>query len=204
MSHPLGQLLSAKLDLAKYRRLMSYPAWNYFTQSLVESRAYEKGLDACLLLLRYSEGNRQKLSTQECEHNLQALYFFLLTLLDKLDKWEEYLTLWESLRLNTTMTVCYDKAVLRSHGERIRPFVLSEDGSTVEVHFLYLISHRKELIERKLARKRAGNKLGNLVHSQQDELSDPEIHRRLERVKERFAYAEKMKELIKRAKTWQQ
>src|SRR5438445_5225326 len=140
-----GQLLNTKLDLAQYRRLMYYPTWNYFIQSLVESRSYEKGLDACLLLLQYTEENRQRLSTKESERNLQALYSFLLTLLDKLDKWEEYLTVWEGLRLNTALTVCYDKVALRSHGERVRPFVLSEDGSTVEVHFLYLISHRKEL-----------------------------------------------------------
>src|SRR6266704_2172128 len=127
-----GQLLRAKLDLAKYRRLMSYPTWNYFIQSLVGSRSYEKGLDACLLLLQYTEENRQRLTTHECEHNLQVLYSFLLTLLDKLDEWEEYLTLWEVLRLNTTLRVCYEKAALRSHGERISPFVLSEDGTTVE------------------------------------------------------------------------
>lgn len=195
-----GQLQREKLDLASYRHLMSYPKWNFFTQSLVESRSYEKGLDACLILLRYAEENCASLSRQEYEDNLQSLYFFLLTLLDKLDKWEDYLTLWESLRQSTTMTVPYDSAALRNHGERIRPFVLSEEGNTTQVHFLYLISHRKEIIERKLCRKRSGRKIGNLLHGQQDELSKREIRRRLEHVELRHKWSQQISDLIKQAR----
>lgn len=194
------ELLKARFSLPTYRRLMSYPHWNYFTQSLVASRAYEKGLDACLILLRYTEENQKELSAKECERNLGAVYYLLLKLLDRLDRWEEYVALWDGLRLNVSLSLSYDKAVLDQRAEEVKPFILSNQGSTVEIHFLYLTLDRKELIERKLARKRAGKKLGNLMHSQQDELSEPEIRRRLERIKERIAYGEKISELIRQAR----
>ena len=39
---------------------------------------------------------------------------------------------------------------------------------------------RKELIERKVARKKAGGRLGNLFHHPQSELSEAEVKRRLD------------------------
>src|SRR6266571_9307069 len=84
--------LNGKLSLEKYQRLMSYPGWNYFTQSIKATRAFENGLDACLILLQYTEDIRDDLSVADYERNLQTLYFFLLTMLDRLDRWGDYLS----------------------------------------------------------------------------------------------------------------
>src|SRR5258708_27813705 len=67
----LVPLISGRLDLQKYQRLMSYPAWNYFTQSITATRDYDNGLDACLILLQCTEENRDDLTAKAYERNLQ-------------------------------------------------------------------------------------------------------------------------------------
>jgi lipoprotein NlpI len=98
-------------------------------------------------------------------------------LLDKLDRWEEYLLVWDQLRANTSFALTYAR---RPHlaSQDIEPFILRDEGDLIYVHFLWHTAHRKSLIERKLAKLQAGKKLGNLLHSQQDELSDSEIRAR--------------------------
>lgn len=59
------------------------------------------------------------------------------------------------------------------------PFILAEDDGGVDVHFLWLTCHRKALIERKVARQRGGQKLGNVRHASQDTLSTEELGQRL-------------------------
>ncbi len=45
----------------------------------------------------------------------------------------------------------------------------------IRLHWLWLLSHRKDLIARKLARRRAGRRVGHLRHHPQSELSDAEL-----------------------------
>ena len=52
------------------------------------------------------------------------------------------------------------------------PFILAEDDGGVDVHFLWLTCHRKALIERKVARQRGGQKLGNVRHASQPDPTD--------------------------------
>ena len=60
------------------------------------------------------------------------------------------------------------------------PFILRRDPDTLWVHFLWPTVYRQAVIERKVQAKRRGRRLGNLQHHPQDELSDEELHRRLE------------------------
>ena len=62
---------------------------------------------------------------------------------------------------------------------RAQPYVLRREANRTYLHFLWIVSHRKALIERKLAKQRAGRPLGNLRHHPQSELSDAELRRRL-------------------------
>jgi hypothetical protein len=188
--------LNGKLSLEKYQRLMSYPGWNYFTQSIKATRAFENGLDACLILLQYTEDIRDDLSVADYERNLQTFYFFLLTMLDRLDRWDDYLYLWENLRNNTQFSSTYTKSGLEVHGNRIQPLIMGDDGESVRVHFLYGISDRRDVIERKKARQMLGKSARK--HRQQDELSNEQIKQRLDSVKARLAYASKLREASKR------
>ncbi|SRR6266571_309640 len=179
--------LRMKLSPERYRRLMSYPAWNYFTQSIKATRSFESGIDACLILLRYTEDNRNDMGGGEYEHNLVLLYHFLLNLLDRTDRWGEYLSLWENLRKTTQFFNTYAKDSLKIHGKEIEPFILADDGDSVRVHFLYGILDRRQVIQGKHAKQLSGKRV--VRHGRQEGLSASEIRQRLERVTARFMYA---------------
>ena len=53
---------------------------------------------------------------------------------------------------------------------------------SVRVHFLWLTHRRKEMIEKKVNKARAGGKVGNLYHRTRDELPPAEIERRVESI----------------------
>ncbi len=192
--------LKVKLDLPRYRTLMGYPCWNYFRATISGTRAYESGLEACLRLLTFAENHRDSLTKEEYEGHLQRLYLGILDMLDKLDRWEEYALVWDNLRSNTVLVLPQPR---RPPSFGMEPFTLRDEGNLIYVHFLWHTAHRRCLIERKLAKLRAGKKLGNLLHSQQEELSDFEIRARWERVKQRMIYAEKVNDLIARVRTAQ-
>ncbi len=40
-----GKNLTKRIGFAKYRKIMSYPVWNYVRQAIVSTRAYEDGLN---------------------------------------------------------------------------------------------------------------------------------------------------------------
>ncbi len=62
------------------------------------------------------------------------------------------------------------------------PFILRRGPDAIWVHFLWQLVYRKTVIERKVQARRQGRRLGNLLHHPQDELSDHERRRRVERV----------------------
>lgn len=175
-----SEALEGSISLDEYRSLFRYPTWNGIIKAITSTRAYQDGLEAGLALLEYTENNRDRLSEDEFEDNLRKLCLFVLTMLDKMDQWEEYLETWESIRTNTDFALTYSSGSRKHHGERIEPFVLDETSNTLYVHFLWTTLHRKEVIERKLERKRAGHKTGNLLHATQDELSPEEIQDRFD------------------------
>jgi hypothetical protein len=175
-----GKNLTKRIDFAKYRKIMSYPVWNYIRQAIVSTRAYEEGLNAGLLLLDLTEEYRQQLDAKEYEKNLIMLYYHILDMLDRADRWEEYLNVWEQIRENTNFAMTYTLDSRFRHGERIAPFILRTGPDFLYVHFLYIGSHRKEVITRKLNKKKSGDKTKHLLHARQEDLSEAEIKRRLD------------------------
>src|SRR5271157_5352612 len=89
-----------RLDLARYKRLMSSPLWGFVTQVVIETRSYKKGRQLAALLLSFTRQNRDALTDEERRSNLIRIHLFTLTLLDKLDEWEEYVKTWEKVATN--------------------------------------------------------------------------------------------------------
>ena len=133
------------------------------------------------------ETAREHLSAEEFEHHWRSLAYHHLNMLDKLDRWEEYLETWDSIRTSTRFAVTYAMDARGVHQGRIDPYILGEDAHTLRIHFLYSGSDRREVIERKLARKQAGKKLGNLYHGVQSDLSPQEVQQRLNQIRQ-FAF----------------
>jgi hypothetical protein len=160
--------------------ILSHPTWNFVQEAIVATRRYEEGLEAGKSLLRYVEGIREDLPQQEYSDYAQKLNSFILMMLDKADMWEEYLATWQSVRETTDFFRTYSASSRTGHGSRFEPFILGAEGESLRVHFLWLTLHRKEVIERKAERARAGKKLGNLMHGTHSELSAAEVRRRIE------------------------
>jgi hypothetical protein len=185
--------LAEKFSLNKYRKIVSYPTWNYVSQNIFTTRSYEDGLEGSLLLLRLTEYYKPKLEKKEYESNLRTLYSFVLSMLDSLDRWEEYLELWDKLFQEVPLADTYGIGARNFHGQKIEPFVVAEDEHTLYIHFLWGTQDRKEVIERKLLKKRSGKRIDHLLHAQQDKLTDSEIQGRLERLAWWIETVQKMK-----------
>lgn len=185
--------LAEKFSLNKYRKIVSYPTWNYVSQAIFTTRSYEDGLEGSLLLLRLTEYYKPKLEKKEYESNLRQFYSFVLSMLDSLDRWEEYLELWDKLFREVPLADTYGKGARNCHGQKIKPFVVEEDEHTLYIHFLWGTQDRKEVIKRKLLRKRSGKRFDYLLHAQQDKLTDSEIQGRLERLAWWVETVQKMK-----------
>jgi len=194
----LPEALKGKLNLAQYRRILSYPSWNYLLATIIETRSYEAALEACIRLLEFSEKHRERLSQSEYEQNLQRLYLCALSMLDRLDRWEEYLAVWRELRTSTNFCFRATRSIAGAV-PNWESCLIQEAGGSVYLHFLWISAGRKALIERKLARRKEGKRLGHMLHRQQDQLSDEELWNRLERVKARINYAESLRSVINRA-----
>lgn len=190
----VGSIYLAKtFSLNKYRKIISYPTWNYVSQAIFTTRSYEAGLEGALLLLRLTEHYKPKIEKKEYESNLRHLYSFVLSMLDSLDRWEEYLDLWERLFREAPLADTYSKDARNHHGAKIEPFVVGEDEHILYIHFLWGTQDRKEVIERKLLKKRSGKRIDYLLHAQQEQLTDSEIQRRLERLAWWVETVQKMK-----------
>ena len=167
----------AGIDLPTFRALLGDPTWYLVTQFLVTGRWYEEGLDLALQLLGCTERYHHVLSAREEARARMQLYALVLDMLDRLDAWDTYLKLWHQLRQHTTYTLTYGGGAATL--PRAQPYVMRREGNRTALHFLWISDHRKQLIERKLAKQRAGRPLGNMRHHPQSDLSDAELRRRL-------------------------
>ena len=165
-----------RIDLPTFRALLGDPTWYLVTQFLVTGRWYEQGLELAFELLACADRYHQDLSAHEEARARMQLYALVLDMLDRLDAWDTYLEVWHQLRQHTAYSLVYGGgAAMRP---RAQPYVLRREANRTYLHFLWIVSHRKELIERKLAKQRAGRPLGNLRHHPQSDLSDAELRRR--------------------------
>ena len=119
-----------------------------------------------VILTRLASDCPPEISEEQHQGTLIKFYSFVLEILDELDLWEQYLWLWNRLRRNSRLTLTYSRRSKPLHGRRFLPFILGEgpQAQVLDVHFLWVGSHRKEVIERKLQRKRTGKRVGNLLH----------------------------------------
>ena len=173
-----GPLMSLG-DLVTYRSVMEAGTWVGLLQAVRDTRSYEAGLDAGLLLLRVTDLHQAQLSGLQRATHRKWLCWFVLEMLDRLDLWDAYLKTWARMRAHTTYPLTVHPIARQRHGATLTPYVLHEDVRVIMVHFLWLTRHRKAVIERKVQRQRQGQKLGNVWHGTQAELSDDELRERL-------------------------
>ncbi len=154
----------------------------------------------------FAEKNKDNFDEKEYAEHIILIYSAIWHCLDCLDRWEEYIDSWEKIfgSLHYSYTFSYSpskstKDINTGYYEDIEKYIITESAGTYCVHFLYYQSNRKKIIEQKLRKKRAGKKIGNLLHARQEDLSDEEINTRYERMKAKAKYVGEVEALIKKA-----
>ncbi len=106
-------------DLHTYRTMMGTWTWMYLFQAVRDTRSYEAGLDAGLLLLRVAEQHHAHLSRREFAAHRTQLYWFILEMLDRLDWWDAYLATWARVRAHTTYARTEHPSARQRHGAQL-------------------------------------------------------------------------------------
>jgi hypothetical protein len=167
------------ISFETFKVFLSNPKFGYFNRLIDYTRSYERGLEIVLLLHNLFLHYKSKFTEREERDYATSIYFTILKYLDKLDRWEDYLSTWDIVRENTNYPMKYSLDSRKRHGQRINDYILREDAKNIYVHFLWSISHRKEIIAGKMKKKQLGQRINNIFHAKQSDLS-------VEEIKERF------------------
>ncbi|MCC5848187.1 MAG: hypothetical protein JJU29_08840 [Verrucomicrobia bacterium] len=160
----------------QFRELVSYPTWNYLTQVIRTARAYDEGLSAGIHLLNMNEEYKENLTQEEYDNHLRLLYHLCLDMLDKLDRWQDFLDTFSQVWLDKRFVYrCHKKQLDGEFGELMAKGVVSETPHYVYLHEFWPHVFRKEVIERKIKRQAKGCKMGNMYHHTKDDLTPEEI-----------------------------
>jgi len=180
---PFGTLLNTRsLSPEAFAVLTLGYVWIPLTEGLTYYRLYDTGVQIGYGLLDAADRFRESLDADEHDRRLQLIYVFLLDMLDKTDRWREYLRVFDDARAEILRvdTVKPYPAVMRDL-RVYRPFMLDETVEGYRMHYLHVRASRLTVIRRKVDLELAGRKTGHLRHRAVD-LDDGEIVRRLRQV----------------------
>lgn len=192
--------IMSDLSFEQYDMLLRHPLWGLIAETLICTRSYEDGLRVADKLLELSERYRTRMAQEQYLTNVKSLLRFSLNMLDRLDRWDEYLKLWTELRGRTDLVDVIRNAstTLRRHyGSELDQWIIREDSSALHLQFLWATGSRRNLIEKKLHKQKTGGKLGNMRHARPSELTTEEIRQRYEFMLRKAEYLEKMQALVK-------
>ncbi|KOY81543.1 hypothetical protein I6G82_08570 [Lysinibacillus macroides] len=166
--------------LAKFKKLfLDYRYLKLFYQMIDKTRNHEICLLICDNFEKILMSNRSAFTLNEFESIDKKIIKLRLHCLDKTDRWNKYIEYFEYVFNNKNYYSTYSN---ESDVSRFGKFYIHTRKSEHHIHFLYEGSYRYEVIERKIARSLKTDKLGNLRHHPQSELTDEEINHRYNEV----------------------
>ena len=161
----------------KYRKVMESDYWSLCGRIVMELMEYELGFQGIEHLLRLTEQFRGELAKKEAKYNRWRLWSFYLELLDKTDRWEDYLAAVETLRQNPEgreFLTPPSRIVTASRGWRYKS---AEDY--VNAWAISQIDRREPLIQKKVDLQKAGKSVKRYMHKRPSQLTDVEYQHRL-------------------------
>ncbi len=161
------------LDWDTFSVTMHDATWKALWRDVDATQAYDDGLEVGLRLLQATQHHRAQLGERGYQAYRILCYRSILEMLDKADRWDVYLAVWEIIRTQTNHCLPGRGDTLTLHDAQYMSFVRRDDGGfgvpafpsgvrppkTIAVHFLYSQVHRKAVIERKLAQEQAGKRM---------------------------------------------
>lgn len=198
--------------IEKYREMMNQQYWSYSRRTILYLREYEAGLQGIEYLLRLTDLFKNELTGEEVRANRHKLWSFYLQLLDKLDRWEDYLATVEMLRQNPEGQefLSHSSPVLTPKGRKA--YIAASDRRAwyhsvhalwkkgdpgAEVWMVSYITSRERLIQKKIDLQKAGKSVKRFRHKSPAELTDEEYRRRIEVLKFWFEFPKKWEEWAK-------
>jgi hypothetical protein len=100
LARPAAAIIE-NVSLERLRYLLAYPVWGIAQQFAVRTRSYDQWLSFVRVLLRAAFVYQPQLAEGEQRSFFPFLFHSYLAMLDKLDRWEEYLACWHVLREHT-------------------------------------------------------------------------------------------------------
>lgn len=176
-------------------RTLYTPEYNSLIgQFFMRTREFELGLAFVArtreLLIIY----RSELSFSEYDEIEMMTYFDELAFLDRLNRWHEYLCLFEEMFANKRTPAFLSRYShvgigdpWASDEERFGRYLLQNSADELVVHSLYLCEDRRKIIERKLIRKETGKSVEHLKRHQREQLPEGEWERRFVELIEWFS-----------------
>jgi hypothetical protein len=160
----------------RFKELLSCPMWSYFLQIVRIGRTYDEALCVGIHLLNLNDEYKDHLTQKEYDDHTQSLLHLCIDMLDKLDRWEDFIAalnhVWADKRF---IFRCHKKRLNGEFGELLAKGVVSKTEHYVYVHEFWDLALRKEVIERKIQRKKEGRKLNNMYHHTRYDLTPKEI-----------------------------
>jgi hypothetical protein len=167
----------------KFKVVLSDPVWLSVQWLVMATRDYERALNTVGMLLHYLEIKKAAFKREVYEQYEMKLLDFLLKLLDKTDRWEEYVDIYNHI-LKERPFYCLTYSNERDNDPTFERFIRWTGRKFHHVHFLYVHHYRYEVICRKLDKARSGKRTGNLYHAKQGDLSNEELQQRYDQTKQ--------------------
>ena len=156
--------------------------WGNLWNLINYTKSYHHGIEIALIFLEKFEQYRSKYNEKEKGIQLSLISTRFLGMLDKADMWEEYLKNWELIKqksIEFNIGFEYQESSRKSHFARgAEEYFLGNTKIGFRLSFMYSISYRKSIIERKLSKAKVSKSINNITHEQQSDLTEEEIKER--------------------------
>jgi hypothetical protein len=180
MDNYLLSLVSEVWDFEqKFKILMSHPIWLSVRSFVLETKDYENALCVVDILFQYLISKKDVFEKSLHEEYDKNLLRFRLELLDKADRWQEYIDFYNQI-LNEKPFYSDSYISYRNKDPILNKYILQKDEKNYYIHFLYFYHHRYEIICRKLTKAQSGKRLGNLYHLQRCDLTEEKLQEKYE------------------------
>lgn len=181
------QIMNVNPDdsLEHLRKLLSPYLYNWTFKYFIRTRNYELGLHFIGICYMIISLNATAISKEEYARFDRDLILGKLRMLDRLNRWQEYIATFNYVRENKEYAFIYSA---KSLGIDIKApnalpdkdsYILKIANEYVAVHFLYTISDEYEKVKRKYERLCSGKSVDHLKRHSQESLTDYELNRRL-------------------------